>query len=398
MTALALSLASLSVFLFAWSYLVYPALISQMADRCAFPQSPSPPVSQSKPQTGGLGEGETGRESQLAAPSIDVLVSAADEEESIGPLVASLLAQDAPGSLSVVIGCDGCRDRTAELARAGLQARGRVVEFETRRGKAAVVNDLVRQSTADLLVFTDANTRFEPGAVRLLAEAFADPAVGAVCGRLVLEAGPGETTPETLFWDRETESKEAEGRLGVCLGANGAIYAARRSSVEPLPAGSAMDDFLIPARIARAGSRVVFAGGAVAREAVAPDVWSEVSRRFRLGAGAGQVLRGEPWLWSFRRHPRLSFAFVSRKAARWLAPVLAVAAALAALGSPRLFPWAAAALAVVLLAVCAARLRPRLPGLAGRLYYFAVINAALAAGVCAGLAGHRRPAWRRTAR
>jgi hypothetical protein len=37
-------------------------------------------------------------------------------------------------------------------------------------------------------------------------------------------------------------------------------------------------------------------------------------------------------------------------------------------------------------------------GLAGRLYYFAVLNVALALGVAAGLAGYARPAWARTAR
>jgi hypothetical protein len=34
----------------------------------------------------------------------------------------------------------------------------------------------------------------------------------------------------------------------------------------------------------------------------------------------------------------------------------------------------------------------------GRLYYFGVMNVAIAAGVIAGLAGYRRPIWRRAAR
>jgi cellulose synthase/poly-beta-1,6-N-acetylglucosamine synthase-like glycosyltransferase len=274
-----------------------------------------------------------------------------------------------------------------------------VTEFETRRGKASVVNDLVRDSRAEILVFTDANSEFLPDAVARLMERFADPAVGAVCGRLVLLPPQGsEPTPETQFWDRESGLKEAEGRLGVCLGANGAIYAARRALVSPLPEGAVLDDFRMAAQIARDGRPVVFAGDAIAREVVPANVAAEASRRFRIGIGAGEVLREESWLWNFRRRPLLALAFVSRKAARWLAPVAAIGALVCAFGVPSLRPWAAAAAMALCLLAASVRLRPRLRGWAGRLYYFGVINLALAAGVAAGLAGYRRPAWKRTPR
>jgi hypothetical protein len=54
------------------------------------------------------------------------------------------------------------------------------------------------------------------------------------------------------------------------------------------------------------------------------------------------------------------------------------------------------ALALALLAV--ARLRPRLGGVVGKLYYFGVLNVALAFGVAAGLLGYSRPVWARTDR
>ncbi len=375
MTALAVVLLLAAVWLAVWSYLLYPPWIRLLAARR--PARPTP-------------DGDL--------PTVEVLVSAANEEAVIGARVRDLLLQTYPGPLAVAVGCDGCADRTAERAReaAGGDPRLRVLEFPERRGKAAVVNDLVSSSTARVLVFTDANTRFEPGAVERLARVLSDESVGAVCGRLVLEAGAGGQTTETLFWERENLLKEAEGRLGVCLGANGAIYAARRSSVEPLPRDTtAFDDFLIPARIAGRGQDVVYAGDAVARESV-PSAREELARRFRIGVGAGQVLRRERWLWSPRRG-LLAFVYVSRKVARWLAPAAVLLSALAALGSPVLRPWAAVALALaaLLLALPARGLRP---GPFGRLYYFAVINVALGAGVLAGLSGYRRPAWKPPAR
>ena len=372
MIALAAGLAVLAGALAVWSYVAYPAVIDRLSRGA-----------------------EGGDESSGGPRSLEVVLSAADEEEVIVPRVENLLAQTVGVPLRISIGCDGCRDRTAERASAILGDRGRVVEFPARRGKAAVLNELVSESEADVVVFTDANTVFEPGAIRELGDAFRDPSVGAVCGRLVLEEGPGGGSPEALFWDRETRAKEAEGRLGVCLGANGAIYAARRTWIEPLPAGSAMDDFLIPARIAREGRKVVFRGAAVAREEAGKDVAAEFGRRFRIGTGAGQILRQETWLFNPRHRRLLSFVFLSRKAARWISPVLFFAAATAAVGDARLRPAGEIVLAASLLLALSAAARPRPTGILGRLYYFCVINIALAAGVVAGLLGYRRPVWRR---
>jgi cellulose synthase/poly-beta-1,6-N-acetylglucosamine synthase-like glycosyltransferase len=386
-TTLAAALAVLAAGLFVWSYGIYPLWITRRAARVA-------PVD------------DAGASDSGSASSVEVLLSAADEETVIAARVRDLLGQ--AGVSRIAIGCDGSGDATAARAREAAgpdseraRVRVRIVEFRARRGKAAVLNDLIRESTADLLVFTDANTRFDPGAVAALAGACAAPRVGAACGRLVFErAADARETPESDFWDRETRLKQAEGRLGVCLGANGAIYAIRRELAAPLPPDTtSMDDFLIPVRVARQGWRIVFAGEAVAREDAARDVAAEASRRFRIGVGAGQVLRRERWLWDAGAHPTLTLAFASRKAARWLAPLCGILAACAALASPPPARWGGAA-ALGLLAVLALglRLRPSLRGIGGRLYYFAVLNAVLALGVAAGLLGYSRPAWTRTAR
>ena len=378
MTALTAGLATLSLALFVWSYAVYPLWILRLSARRGTPARDADPA---------------------RCGPVEVILAAADEESVIGARVQNLLAQ--AGVERISIGCDGCGDATAARAR---EAAGdgpvRVVEFGERRGKAAVVNDLVRESTADVLVFTDANTRFEPGAAAALARACETPGVGAACGRLIFERGDrARETPESDFWDRETRLKEAEGRLGICLGANGAIYAIRRELATPLPEDTtSMDDFLIPVRVARAGAKIVFAGDAVAREDAARHVGAEVARRFRIGIGAAQVLRRERWLLDLRSHPALTFAFLSRKAARWLAPLLALLAAVAALPPPRLRPWGVGALVLATLLLLASLLRPRLRGVWGRLYYFAVLNVALALGVAAGLLGYSRPVWTRTAR
>ncbi len=378
MTVLAAILGLLSLTLFVWSYLLYPPLVRRLARRA-----------------------QEQRASGRPPASIEVLISAADEEGVIAERVRNLLAQQVSPRYGIAVGCDGSADRTAEHASACARAAAdkrvnlRVVQFPSRRGKAAVLNDLVASSDAEVLIFTDANTCFEAGAVSGLIAPFADPGIGAACGRLVIEGSDAEI----VFWDRETGVKEAEGRLGVCLGANGAIYAARRADVERLPPDTtSMDDFLIPLRVARRGKRVVLAGDAVAREGAARDARAEMGRRFRIGVGAGQVLKRERWLWNVAGRRWLSLAFFSRKVARWLAPVVALGAIATGCLSSRLRPFGLALAVAAALLALSALARPRPAGLPGRFYYFGVINLALAAGLLAGLAGYSRPVWKPVAR
>jgi cellulose synthase/poly-beta-1,6-N-acetylglucosamine synthase-like glycosyltransferase len=365
LTAVAIVLVGVSLLLAAWSYLAYPALLSRLAGRAP----------------------ERGKAAGPATQSVEVLVAAANEEAVIGERVRNLLAQapEHSGSLRIAIGCDGSTDGTAQAARAAGGDRVSVAEFPVRRGKASVLNDLVAASPAHVLVFTDANTTFEPGAVAALCRALEPERVGAACGTLVLRAMDAGGLPEEEFWDRETRLKKLEGALGLCLGANGAIYAAKRAAVAPLPPDTtSMDDFLIPLGILRRGGEVVFARDAVAFEPAGRTVRAEASRRFRIGVGAGQVLRRERWLWNVPRHPTLSLIFFSRKVCRWLAPVIFLAGIAFALASPDL--RLAAGLGIAAAATVSS--------LARRPYYFGVINLSLAAGVVAGFFGYSRPAWK----
>ena len=240
-------------------------------------------------------------------------------------------------------------DRLRRLPRRdGRRARGRraegacaCVEFPARRGKAAVLNDLVRDSGADILVFTDANTRFEPGAVRRPGPGLRRSRRRRRVRPARLRDGAGaRATPEPAYWDRETRLKEAEGTLGVCLGRQRRDLRGAPGSRPAAARGHDVDGRLPRSRCGWRGQgrRVVFAGEAVAREDAARDVAARglaaVPHRHRRGTGpAPRALA-----LAAARHPLLTLAFLSRKAARWLAPVVALAAAVAALFSPALRP------------------------------------------------------------
>ena len=92
----------------------------------------------------------------------------------------------------------------------------------------------------------------------------------------------------------------------------------RRSLFTPLPAGTILDDVLIPMGIVLRGHRVVFEERALAYDHTAP-VEQEFRRKVRTLAGNYQLFRLLPGLWSPRRN-RVLFEFVSHKVSRLLAP------------------------------------------------------------------------------
>src|SRR5687767_6232641 len=96
-------------------------------------------------------------ESAAWEPSVTVVVVAYNEEDRIAARLEDLLALDYPrGKLEIRVASDGSTDKTAERARV-YEAAGVVVrEFTTRRGKSAVLNDLVPSAQGEIVVMADA--------------------------------------------------------------------------------------------------------------------------------------------------------------------------------------------------------------------------------------------------
>ena len=119
------------------------------------------------------------------APLVSVLVPARDEERDVGDCLRSLLAQDYPG-LRVVLADDGSTDRTREIAE-GIAAGDPRLEVmspgdppEGWVGKPHALYRAWRHAKPDqgtLLLFTDADIVFEPGALGA-AVAYALPLAG----------------------------------------------------------------------------------------------------------------------------------------------------------------------------------------------------------------------------
>ena len=267
-----------------------------------------------------------------------------NEEALIARKLENLLTLDYPQEkLDIVVVSDGSSDHTpavlADYSRdSGPGTRVQIMMKPVSQGKAAGLNDAIQLATGDVLLFTDARQHIEPGALRLLIENFADPEVGAASGELVLgDPAVGETGKGMgLYWRIEKKIRELESASGSVAGATGAIYCARRSLLKasPLPAGTILDDVLLPMQIVRQGFRVLFDSRARAWDS--PDLGEgrEFSRKVRTLTGNYQLLQLAPWLLSSENPIR--FEFISHKLSRLAVPfaLLALLTASAMLPQP----------------------------------------------------------------
>ncbi len=369
-----------------YSYLGYPALLL-LLNRLA------PKVS--------LADGN----SEL--PMVSLVIAAYNEEKVINDKIKNSLEIDYPeGLFEVIVASDGSNDGTNRIVDAWAERDKRVRLLELNRGgKSSAINKAMEHAKGAVIVFSDANTVYTPGAVKRLVRRFG-PKVGSVCGRLVYrnteKAASGRG--EGLYWRYETFLKKLESRLGFIAGANGAIYAIRGELFEELSPGTINDDLVISMRIVKKGYRSIYEEEAVAYEDVAPDMESEFRRHVRDGAGhyiAAMDLIG-------LLNPLLgvrSLIYLSHRVLRWAVPfimIMMLAANLMMMGEPfyrmLLLPHLAFyIMAMAGLAVLKTRPWP-LPFFVYAPFYFCNLNLALLFGFFKVLTGSQGPAWERTER
>jgi cellulose synthase/poly-beta-1,6-N-acetylglucosamine synthase-like glycosyltransferase len=256
-------------------------------------------------------------------PRASIVVVAHNEGARVESRISNLLSLDYPAEqLEILLASDGSTDDTAARARCYASDRLRVIEFESRRGKAAVLNDVIPQARAEIVVLADARQRFAPGVVRALVRQFSDPEVGAVSGELILESDPrvnGVGEGLGFYWRYEKFIRASESRIDSTIGTTGAIYAIRKSLFEPIAEDTLLDDVLIPMQIARRGYRVLFEREALAYDRAAPSASVELTRKVRTIAGNIQLFANHRWLLSPFQN-RLWFQTWSHKLLRLLSP------------------------------------------------------------------------------
>ena len=212
-------------------------------------------------------------------------------------------------------------DRTDEIVKE-FRDRGVILKrVEGRVGKTATQNEAVRVATGDIIIFSDATTKYEKDAIRKIVRNYHDRSVGAVSGRYEYSNPKGAPVGigTILFWKYENFIKSMQTKIRTITGCCGCIYSVRRDLYVPLGA-DIISDLVEPLKIIEKGYRVVFEPEAIAYEITTEKPSEEFNMRIRIINRAMQGILSVKGLLNPTRYPFVSFQLISHKILRWLIP------------------------------------------------------------------------------
>jgi Glycosyl transferase family 2 len=362
-------------FIAVYSYLLYPLLLTLLQRR-------TPPA----------------RDKGGALPSLTVIVTARNEQGRIAEKLENTLALDYPDQLlDVLVASDASSDATDEIVTRFEARRVQLVRSPERKGKEHAQWLAIQAATGSILVFTDTATRLRPDALRLLAEDFANPDIGAVSSEDELASVDREVRGEGAYVRYEMALRRLESRVAGLVGLSGSCFAVRKVICAHWRTDTP-SDITAALLCAQSGLRAVSDDRV---KGVYQDL-KEESKEFERKKRT--IIRGMTAVWELReslnpfRYGLFALQVWSHKIFRWLVPIgllLALGCSVALARDSTLYRYlfllqvagyAAAALAY--LSVGARRVMPMRIAL-----YFVLANAATAAAMWDFLRGVRIVTW-----
>lgn len=251
-------------------------------------------------------------------PSVSLIIPFYNEEEIIREKIENVRNLIYPrDKLEIIFVSDGSKDNSPKLIKESGDKKIILIELEEHRGKAQAINEGVKNSQGEILIFSDISGIINKEAVKYIVENFYDEDVGAVLGiyRIIERHATSIDWAEERYWDFELILKRRESLIWTTLGGHGALYAIRKELFESLPPETINDDFIVPAKISLRGKRTVYEERAILHDKIKTGFIEELRRRIRIAFGNWQqiiILKAFLTL----RHPFLFWQFFSHKILR----------------------------------------------------------------------------------
>ncbi len=228
---------------------------------------------------------------------VTVIVPAYNEIKNIEATVRSIVANDYP--LEVLVVDDGSSDGTADLVESLRLPRVRVLR-QRNSGKPKALNAGIRAAQHEIIIMIDGDTVFEPDTVRLLAQPFADPEIGAVAGNVKIAnrdelIGRMQHIEYVVGFNIDRRVQDVTGSIITVPGASGSFRRKALLQVGGLSTDTLAEDTDLTIALGRAGWRVVFEERARAwteAPATMAQLWKQ---RYRWSYGTMQAM------WKHRR-------------------------------------------------------------------------------------------------
>ncbi len=261
-------------------------------------------------------------------PTVTVLIAAYNEAAHIAETVRNKLDQDYPAEkLNVIVISDESEDGTDQIVTDLNDARVTLIRQVPRAGKTSALNLAMPTATGEVIVFSDANSLYNPDTITHLVAALANPEVGYVTGRMVYLAPDGSLTGEgcSAYMSYENKLREWETQLGSVVGVDGGVDAMRREIYTPMNADQ-LPDFVQPLTVRELGYRVVYQPQALLYEDALASADDEYRMRVRVSLRAFHALKDKAALLNPFAFGIFAWQLLSHKALRYMAFLFMLAA------------------------------------------------------------------------
>jgi cellulose synthase/poly-beta-1,6-N-acetylglucosamine synthase-like glycosyltransferase len=287
-----------SVFLLAYPYTLYCVLLSFMK--------------KVKEESSGT--------SPCVWPMVSVVISVHNSGSAIREKVGNIRSQDYPPELvELIIVSDGSTDDTCDIVSSlGGHPNLKLITEPRQVGKTAAENAARTAASGEIIVFTDATTLLETGALKGLIRHFSDPTVGSVStvDRIAASRESSVSDGEGAYVRLEMYVRRLESAAGILVGLSGSCYACRRELYTDIPAPCTRDLYTAFLSLRRR-YRNVSAEEAHCYIRTQNNLNKEFSRKVRtINNGFATMTEHLPLLNIFR-YGKISFALISHKIVRW---------------------------------------------------------------------------------
>ncbi len=254
-------------------------------------------------------------------PFVTILIAAFNEEKCIGATIRNKLELNYPKEkLEIIVISDGSSDGTDRIVGAYQPAGVRLIRQEPRAGKTSALNKGVKEARGEILVFSDANSIYDPDALGFLTENFIDETIGYVTGKMIYANPEGSVIGDgcSSYMRYENLLRSLETRIGSVVGVDGGIDAVRKTLYKPMNPDQ-LPDFVLPLKVIEQGYRVVYDPRAILKEQTLKSYRDEYRMRVRVSLRALWALSDMRHLLNIRKYGLYSWQLFSHKHLRYMA-------------------------------------------------------------------------------
>lgn len=221
-------------------------------------------------------------------PTVTIMVVAHNEEKVILNKLNNLRETEYPAEkLEFLIASDFSTDNTNAIVEDFIaehpELNIHIHKSVKHLGKTNAQNETQKLCDTELLVMTDANSMFEPNAVRELVSFFSDLTIAYVSGQLKYQNVDenGTANSEGFYWKLDLKCREIESKIQTITAGNGAIYAVRNEYYREVPPIECHDSSF-PLIYALEKKRAIYNPNAIAYEKAGEVDEDEFKRKVRM--------------------------------------------------------------------------------------------------------------------